>query len=76
MLETIRNCGASKVARVILLASGICALTSCATKDQPELVSSGAGRESSLPWNKQEQWENAGQFGAFSDQMQAGGSRR
>ena len=76
MLETIRNSVAFKVARLVLLASGLCALTSCATHKEPELVSSGAGRESSLPWNKQEQWENAGQFGAMADQMQNGGSRR
>ncbi|MGZ5537729.1 MAG: hypothetical protein ACXWG0_04290 [Chthoniobacterales bacterium] len=76
MLETICNCGAIKVARVVLLASGICALTSCATHPEPELVSSGAGRESALPWNKQERWENGGQFGGLADQMSAGGSRR
>jgi hypothetical protein len=73
MLETIRNCGASKAARILLLAVGACALASCA-KDQPELVSSGERRESALPWNKQEKWEGTGQFGGFSEQMQ--GSRR
>ncbi|MDQ2918645.1 MAG: hypothetical protein M3R10_02060 [Verrucomicrobiota bacterium] len=76
MLEIIRNSAASKAARFLLLTSALCAFTSCASKQQPELVSSGTGRESSLPWNKQENWENQGQFGAMADQMQAGGSRR
>jgi hypothetical protein len=76
MLETIRNCGAIKVVRVVLLASGICALTSCATQKEPELVSTGAKTESQLPWNKQEKWEGTGSFGGLSDQMQSGGSRR
>ena len=76
MLETIRNSAASKAVRVLLLATGIFALTSCASKEEPELVSSGRGRESALPWNKQERWENQGQFGAMADQMNAGGTRR
>ncbi len=70
MLETIRNCGATKIVRVVLLASGICALTSCATKQEPQIVDSGARQESSLPWNKQEKWEGAGAFGGMSQQMQ------
>ncbi len=75
MLETIRNSAASRAARFLLLGSAII-LASCATKKEPELVSSGTGRESSLPWNKQERWENQGQFGAMAEQMNNGGSRR
>ena len=76
MLETIHNSAASKAARIILLTAAASTLASCATKREPELVSSGTGRESSLPWNKQETWENQGQFGAMAEQMNNGGSRR
>ncbi|MDQ6914145.1 MAG: hypothetical protein M3119_03015 [Verrucomicrobiota bacterium] len=76
MLETIRNSAASRATKVLLLGSAVLTLASCATKQEPELVSSGTGRESTLPWNKQEKWENSGQFGAMAEQMEQGGSRR
>ena len=76
MLETIRNSAANKAVRIFLVGTAVLTLASCATKQEPELVSSGTGRESALPWNKQERWENQGQFGAMADQMNAGGSRR
>jgi len=45
-------------------------LASCATKQEPQLVSTGAEPESALPWNKQEKWENTGQLGAMADRLQ------
>jgi outer membrane biogenesis lipoprotein LolB len=76
MLETIRNSAASRAARILLLGTALLTLASCATKQEPELVSSGTGRESALPWNEQKSWENQGQFGVMAEQMQQGGSRR
>ncbi len=76
MLETIRNSVVTRAARLLLLGTALLTLASCATKREPELVSTGAGHESSLPWNEQKSWENQGQFGAMAEQMQSGGSRR
>ena len=58
-----------------LLAAGALTLASCATKEKPPLIAdpSTAGRESALPWNEQQSWENKGQFGAMADHM---GDRR
>ncbi|MFL6528558.1 MAG: hypothetical protein ACJ8IQ_10705 [Chthoniobacterales bacterium] len=43
-------------------------LTSCATKEQPALISDGsATRDSSIPWDKQEKWESQGQFANMTD---------
>lgn len=50
-----------------LLIIAVAAFSSCATKQTPELVSSGSERESSLPWNKQEKWENQGQFAGLAE---------
>ena len=45
-----------------LLLSGAIFFAACA-KDQPALVSDpDSKKESSLPWNQQEQWETQGQF--------------
>jgi hypothetical protein len=74
MLERIRNCGALRATHFLLLGLGICTLSSCATHEEPQLVSSGAERESALPWNKQEKWEGTGQFGGLTEGM-AGGRR-
>ena len=44
-------------------------LTGCATeKPKPALVDDpDAGRESQIPWNKQEKWETQGQFANMTD---------
>ncbi len=60
-----------RLLRLFLLAAGVVAFSSCATKPEPQLVSDGRGRESTLPWNKQEKWENSGQFGAMADNLQS-----
>lgn len=72
MLERIRNCGVARATKILLLGVAACTLASCATKDEPQLVSTGADRESSLPWNRQEKWEGTGQFGALADEMTQG----
>ncbi len=54
---------------MLLLAAG--GLASCATKEQPQLVGDPAGtRESTLPWNKQEKWENTGQLGSMAERFE------
>jgi outer membrane biogenesis lipoprotein LolB len=71
MLARVRKLLPRPCACSVLLASAALALSSCATKQEPVLVSDGTnGRESALPWNQQQKWENAGQFGALADQMQ------
>lgn len=72
MLERIRNSGATRAKHIILLGLAVGALASCATKEEPQLVSSGGEHESSLPWNKQEKWEGSGQFGAMAEGMGQG----
>ena len=72
MLERIRNCPGFRAANLLLLSLTALALTSCATKEEPELVSSGAGRETALPWNQQQSWEGTGQFGALAEGMNEG----
>ena len=71
MLAQVRKSLSRRVLCSVLLASAALALTSCATKREPVLISDGTnGRESSLPWNQQQKWENTGQFGQLADHMQ------
>jgi hypothetical protein len=61
-----------RVATLFLLATAAVSLGACATEKQPPLISDGGtGRESALPWNKQEKWEGTGQAGALADQLQS-----
>jgi outer membrane biogenesis lipoprotein LolB len=69
MLAQIRNSprSTSRIAALALL-SATTVLTSCATKEQPALISDGsATRDSSIPWDKQEKWESQGQFANMTD---------
>ncbi len=52
------------------MALGLCAFTSCATKQEPQLIADQNGRESALPWNQQEKWENTGQLGSMAERFQ------
>jgi Flp pilus assembly protein TadD len=70
MLAQIRNSRYFRAINLALLVGAAFSLAACATKEQPQLVSTGADRESALPWNKQEKWENTGQLGAMADQLQ------
>jgi outer membrane biogenesis lipoprotein LolB len=53
----------------LLLAIGFSLFASCATeKPKPALVDDpDSGRESQIPWNKQERWETQGQFAGMTD---------
>lgn len=70
MLAQIRDSRWFRIVNLALLVGAGLSLASCATKQEPQLVSSGAERESALPWNKQERWENTGQLGAMADRLQ------
>jgi hypothetical protein len=72
MLAKIRNSRSFRVLNLVLLVGGALTLGSCATKQPPPLVSDGTGRESQLPWNKQEKWESQGQFGPMAERMESG----
>ena len=74
MLAQIRNSRPFRFTRVVLVVAAS-ALASCATKQEPQLISSQTGRESSLPWNQQQKWENQGQFGGLAERLQGGGGR-
>ena len=70
MLVQIRNSLCFRAINLALLVSAGLSLASCATKEEPQLVSTGSERESALPWNKQERWENTGQLGSMADRLQ------
>ena len=73
MLALTRKLLSARSAFALLAVVLLNAFTSCATKQEPALVSTGDQRESSLPWNQQEKWENRGQFGPMADRFE--GSR-
>lgn len=69
MLAQIRNSRFFRVANLALLVGATVSLTSCATKQEPQIVAGQPGRESQLPWNQQEKWESQGQFGPMADRL-------
>ncbi len=72
MLAPVRSSSFRRATSLALLTSAAFAFGSCATKQEPQLVSDGiTGRESSLPWNKQEKWENTGQLGAMAEHVES-----
>ena len=71
MLARLRNSPLFRATNFGLLLGATCLLASCATKEEPQLVSTGSERESTLPWNKQEKWENSGQFGGMAEMQQS-----
>ena len=70
MLAQIRSSFRARYLRFFLLLLAVPGFTSCATKEQPPLISDNTGRESALPWNKQEKWENTGQLGGMAERFQ------
>ena len=71
MLAQIRNSRCFRITNLVLLVGAGLSLVSCATKQEPQLVSTGAAREeSAIPWNRQEKWENTGQLGAMAERLQ------
>ena len=69
MVAAIRNRSVVRTAKLALLAAFVCGLSACATKDPAPLVSTGTEAESTLPWNKQEKWENQGQLSGMAERM-------
>jgi hypothetical protein len=67
MLARIRRLGKA-VTVAITLGAG-CMLAACAThKEHVALVDDPNGnKESSIPWNKQEKWENTGPLSGLTD---------
>ena len=70
MLVRIRRLSCANAIRFSLIVLGLCAFASCATKEEPQLIADTTGRESALPWNKQEKWENTGQLGSMAERFQ------
>jgi hypothetical protein len=70
MLDRLRNSPWFRATSVFLLLGVACGLASCATKAEPQLVSSGAENESSIPWNEQQRWETTGQLGPLAEHME------
>ncbi len=70
MLAQVLNPSCSRAIWLLLITAGALAFSSCATKEEPQLIADSTGRESSMPWNKQEKWENTGQLGGMADQFQ------
>ena len=70
MLVRILNSNFHRATRLTLLGFGVCAFASCATKEEPQLIADSTGRESSMPWNKQEKWENTGQLGSMAERFE------
>jgi hypothetical protein len=54
----------------VFVALGAFVFASCASKPEPQLISDNTGRESSLPWNQQERWEQTGQYGDMADALE------
>ena len=70
----VRTRGITKLVLLFIVAAGI---ASCATKEPPPLVSDPtAKKESSIPWNEQERWENEGQLGQMAERYEQGGNHR
>ncbi|HVG04469.1 MAG TPA: hypothetical protein VM937_05965 [Burkholderiaceae bacterium] len=56
--------------KMLLALVGAVALSSCATKQQPQLFSEQQNkRDSALPWTEQKKWETQGQFGPMAERM-------
>jgi hypothetical protein len=48
----------------------------CATKEPEPLIADESGRrESALPWNQQEKWEQSGQMGPMAEGLSPSSSR-
>jgi hypothetical protein len=65
MLGQIHKIG--KAVTFVLLFGFALTLVSCATKHKMALVDDPNSNESSIPWNKQEKWENTGPMSGLTD---------
>ena len=71
MLAAISDRTVLRIAKAALVVVFAWGLGACATKPEPQLVSSGTDRESSLPWNEQQKWENTGRLGPMAERLQS-----
>ena len=63
----------SRTGKLALMLVAAVTLMSCASKEPPPLIADeSAGRESALPWNKQEKWEVGGEMGTMADRVNPG----
>jgi hypothetical protein len=59
------------ITRVLPLLAVALAFSSCATtKKEAALISDGSEKESTLPWNQQQKWEQYGQMGAMAERFE------
>jgi hypothetical protein len=69
MLATIRNRTHWKIAGLAFLAAFTLGFTSCATKKETALIDDpNARKETALPWNEQQKWEQEGEASALNQQ--------
>lgn len=69
MLAQIRNSRCFRATNLALFCGAVLSLGACATKEEPQLVS-GSQRESSLPWNRQEKWEQNGSLTGIAEHLE------
>jgi hypothetical protein len=65
MLGRVRKIG--KAVTFVLVSGFVLSLVSCASKKQTALVDDPDQGASSIPWNKQEKWENTGPLSGLTD---------
>ena len=66
MLAQISNPSWIKFSRCTLFASVGLLLASCANDPPPLIADPNGARDSSLPWNQQQKWEQGGQAGEIN----------
>jgi hypothetical protein len=78
MLARIRKSFSLQPAKLASLVVAAMSFASCATKPEPQLVAdpSSASRESTLPWNEQQKWEQGGNVGPIAERMNEGAGGR
>jgi hypothetical protein len=70
MLAQARKLRVSIVSRLLLVVCLGGGLGACATQKQEPLISDNTGRESAIPWNQQQKWENQGQLGPMAERFE------
>jgi len=66
MLAIIRSRTCLEIARLAVLACFAAALSSCATKETALITDPNDKRETALPWNQQQKWEQEGGAAALT----------
>ena len=68
MLARIRN-SFFPALQVVLVTTIALAVAACAKEKPPLIADDAAQRESAIPWNEQQKWEQEGQFGGMGNAM-------